>query len=905
MAAPLAPSNVMAYSGSGQVEVQWSTSAGATSYDVRRAFASDGAFALVSSVAGTNFTDLAVTNGASYFYVVAARSNADVSANSAVMAAVPFAAGHREIFNRLSGLALQNDSFRTAQGVVSNQFFVWNVQPVAGPAFRINYYDGLACVTATNISSQLTVLTFTNGLNQLWTFEVATGAYYVIRNVASGQVVDNFGSSTNAGNPVGQWAMNGGVNQQWRLEQAAPELSGVVFTNSAVLPFYTVRGQVNPHNFPATLVCSFGTDTNYTVAAMTNLVAATNGLVEFSFTFPYANDRVAPVHAVVTASSTGGSASSGDLVVDSISFEARENFAHETTTCVAWGDLNNDGFLDLAVRGSYSAITPAAFMKNPATNSASAFWPTYFGPSAAGGGLGGTLVAGDFDSDNMADFFAAGEPPVLGGSYSSTIYWGHVPPQGIGIPYTPSAIDGELPGAVAVIADFDHTGWQDILLCASGRREMLRNGLTNSYRYVDVFQRLDSIVDLGPVGEGLNQQIGGYNLSGGFMSTNGYMDVFGFNPNNPPTGTFYRNDGDLGFTATGGFQLPVGFANTLYGGASSAWADFNGDGFDDIVICQSGFSVATNMIWLNDGSGIFTNSHWALPQFFDVNIGVGDLFNHGRNDLVMTGSGGGNGGPGSEQALVVRNDGNGVFTPIDYGLFRVVSPAVPGVAMADFDNDGRLDFAIIGGAQALTYPAVEHSLAAYRNLLDLPSNAPPAAPTAPNSTVGAGRVFLAWSGATDDITPANGLTYNVRIGTNTLGTQVVSPLAHVTSGWRMIPARGNVGHSFGTYWNLPPGTYFWSVQAIDGALAGGAWAPEQTFTITNAEPVLVQIATRANQNAVSWSARHADYTLEAATNLLPADPAWATNALAIGSHNGKMEAVITNTPPLQIFRLRK
>jgi len=31
---------------------------------------------------------------------------------------------------------------------------------------------------------------------------------------------------------------------------------------------------------------------------------------------------------------------------------------------------------------------------------------------------------------------------------------------------------------------------------------------------------------------------------------------------------------------------------------------------------------------------------------------------------------------------------------------------------------------------------------------------------------------------------------------------------------------------------LPRGTYYWSVQAVDGGYRGSAFAPEQTFTVT-------------------------------------------------------------------------
>jgi len=53
-----------------------------------------------------------------------------------------------------------------------------------------------------------------------------------------------------------------------------------------------------------------------------------------------------------------------------------------------------------------------------------------------------------------------------------------------------------------------------------------------------------------------------------------------------------------------------------------------------------------------------------------------------------------------------------------------------------------------------------------------------------------------------------------------------------------VPRAGNAGVA--PHWrlrNLLPGTYYWSVQSINDALAGSAFAAEGTFVITNTPPV--------------------------------------------------------------------
>jgi hypothetical protein len=91
---------------------------------------------------------------------------------------------------------------------------------------------------------------------------------------------------------------------------------------------------------------------------------------------------------------------------------------------------------------------------------------------------------------------------------------------------------------------------------------------------------------------------------------------------------------------------------------------------------------------------------------------------------------------------------------------------------------------------------------------------------------------LHWQPASDNQTASAGLTYNIRMGTTPGGGEIVSPMADPATGYRRIVAQGNVFHN--TSWpikNLQPGTYFWSVQAIDNNFSGSPFAPERSFTI--------------------------------------------------------------------------
>ena len=85
-----APTNLKATAGDAQVALSWTASAGATSYNVKRANTSGGPYAGVSStVSGTSYLDTLLANGQTYYYVVSAMSGASESANSAQVSATP------------------------------------------------------------------------------------------------------------------------------------------------------------------------------------------------------------------------------------------------------------------------------------------------------------------------------------------------------------------------------------------------------------------------------------------------------------------------------------------------------------------------------------------------------------------------------------------------------------------------------------------------------------------------------------------------------------------------------------------------------------------------------------------------------------------------------------------------
>ena len=78
---PPAPTGLKATSGSGQVSLTWTASAGATSYNLYRGTATgaEGTTPIAKSINGTSYTNTGLTNGTTYFYKVAAVNAAGTS----------------------------------------------------------------------------------------------------------------------------------------------------------------------------------------------------------------------------------------------------------------------------------------------------------------------------------------------------------------------------------------------------------------------------------------------------------------------------------------------------------------------------------------------------------------------------------------------------------------------------------------------------------------------------------------------------------------------------------------------------------------------------------------------------------------------------------------------------------
>jgi len=115
-------------------------------------------------------------------------------------------------------------------------------------------------------------------------------------------------------------------------------------------------------------------------------------------------------------------------------------------------------------------------------------------------------------------------------------------------------------------------------------------------------------------------------------------------------------------------------------------------------------------------------------------------------------------------------------------------------------------------------------------------------PAAPGNLIASPQpdgIKLSWSTVTDDETPYKTMTYNLRVGTAAGGSNIYSSNSDNISGYRRLASIGNTQlNNTVLLKNLPSGTYYWGVQAVDQGYLGGNWSLPGSFIVKNTQAFL-------------------------------------------------------------------
>ena len=237
---PSTPTGVSATPGNGQIVVGWVAAAGATSYNVKRS-ATSGAETTVTNLASTGYTDLGLTNGTTYYYVVSAVGATGESTNSTEVSTSP------------TGLPPAPTGL-TANAGTGYVTLVWQPAPGTSPTYNVKRSTSAGTeVTITNVPA--TGYTDSNVVN-------GTTYYYKVSAVTS------YGEGANSGEVYATPTSVAAPPAPTGLT-ATPGYSqiGLVWTAAAGATGYNIKRSTTAG---AEVTIASVTTTNYTDAGVIN-----------------------------------------------------------------------------------------------------------------------------------------------------------------------------------------------------------------------------------------------------------------------------------------------------------------------------------------------------------------------------------------------------------------------------------------------------------------------------------------------------------------------------------------------------------------------------------------------------------------------------------------------------------
>jgi uncharacterized repeat protein (TIGR03803 family) len=232
-------------------------------------------------------------------------------------------------------------------------------------------------------------------------------------------------------------------------------------------------------------------------------------------------------------------------------------------------------------------------------------------------------------------------------------------------------------------ADFDNDGYLDLLVAAGIDAPSAQALKLYHNNGDDTFSQASGGV--------VTNQLGFFDApTWADYDNDGFVDLFvtddGTSTDTGGKNLLFHNNGDGTFTkVTSGAVV-----NDIGVGWGALWADYDNDGFDDLLVINL-VNKGHNFLYHNNRDGTFTRvttNAIATDSWFAGAQGAawGDYDNNGLPDLYVTDSY----TSGGQRNRLYHNDGNGAFT-------STASPPSPsgsplnGVVWGDYDNDGYLD----------------------------------------------------------------------------------------------------------------------------------------------------------------------------------------------------------------------
>jgi hypothetical protein len=512
---------------------------------------------------------------------------------------------------------------------------------------------------------------------------------------------------------------------------------------------------------------------------------------------------------------------------------------------ISAGDIDNDGDLDLILSGQ----TDATSVENGAVliNDGAGNFTAQTGARVITAGRGGNIHFGDIDGDGDLDVIFAGWETT-----NNAVKAGIALNDGNGV-FTLATTYPVLTAnkiTSAGFADFDLNGLLDYYFFANDAGNCViyfqqpDGSFTANAEAIQTTQRFGESIG-SPIAYKFNEA----EATVVDFDSDGYPDVWinaaDLNATNTGEQTqrfsyLFRNNGFGILNQFSGVNVPYKKAN-----GTSSWGDINGDGYPDLLLngdghLNSGEPSDSTWRFFENAEGKSITERYVQPIARQQSVGNGSVIvdwdNDGKLDFF---SGGWNNLRKVQETALFLGDDPSQFTftrsSLSDSYFQGASEQ--GLLAADLNGDNKVELLISGFCAS----PLSRRASGYMPNQSATASVPPAAPTNLAATFEEYdsdlEITFSWNAPTSEA-GKYGTTYNLALKNTTTGKWLYNPMAVIggeKNGWRKVGGRmGNVFHNtLYRLYNLPDGNYEWTVQAINGAYLGGAFAQTQTFKIGN------------------------------------------------------------------------
>ena len=276
-------------------------------------------------------------------------------------------------------------------------------------------------------------------------------------------------------------------------------------------------------------------------------------------------------------------------------------------------------------------------------------------------------VWGDYDNDGDPDLFIAN-----GAGANNQLYRYDGWPAGFAKVTVGSLVNDGGDSRDPAWGDYDNDGFPDLLVV---------NYDTPPYLYHNNGNGSFTRITTGPIATDGSSATGAAWVD---YDNDGRLDLFIARANNLKNSLFH-NEGNGVFSKV----LTGDIVNIGGNSQGCSWGDYDNDGYADLYVTNAG---QTGFLYHNNGNGTFTRIYTSGTTSVTSNArscGWVDINNDGWLDLWIASASG-------EPLLLYRNNGNAQFTEILGGYVWTDANASRPVAWSDFDNDGDVDFFLVG-----------------------------------------------------------------------------------------------------------------------------------------------------------------------------------------------------------------